>query len=169
MSDWDSTAHVTRFEIARVLSYLPALEAMRRSADDAPPTRRGMDAVVDPEPEVVKRFRQDLYDSGLILYDFDWIQWEREHRVCSDVDAISRADLETLRKVLTAHVRADRYFAGHLADVCQRGIIPAAVRRMAAVTRRAVSLARREAKRSQHRHRTLRLLDGDSSAPARAG
>ena len=170
MSDWDSTAHVTRFEIARVLSYLPALEAMRTSSDDAPSSGRRMDTAVDPEPEVVKRFRQDLYDSGLILYDFDWIQWEREHRVRSDLEAIARADIETLRKVLTAHVRADRYFAGHLTDVCQKGIIPAAVRRMAAVSRRAASLAARRQRQSQSRRsRVIPLFGPDGSTSAQAG
>jgi len=96
----------------------------------------------EDEPEVVARLRQAIADSGLVLYDFDWIAWEKEVRVCWDIVAVAGSDLPTLRRVLTAHVRADRYFGGHLEAACRHGVISALLRRLGAIARQVESETR---------------------------
>ena len=44
--------------------------------------------------------------------------------------SLETADLTTLRKLLTTHVRADRFSEGHLAGVLQSGHIVAVLRRL---------------------------------------
>jgi O-acetyl-ADP-ribose deacetylase len=47
-----------------------------------------------------------------------------------DPKAIAGADLLTLRKLLTAHVRGDRFTEGHLAAVLEKGHILAILKRL---------------------------------------
>jgi len=69
----------------------------------------------------VLNFVQDLYDNN-IIYSFDWPAWEKEaENLYNDPEALASADLDTLRKLLTVHVRKDRFSEGHLADVIRDG------------------------------------------------
>ncbi len=69
----------------------------------------------------VLNFVQDLYDNN-IIYSFDWPAWQEEaERLHNDPEALASADLETLRKLLTVHVRKDRFSEGHLAAVIRDG------------------------------------------------
>lgn len=62
---------------------------------------------------------------------FDWTSWSDEaRRYQAHPDALARADLLTLCKLLTTHVRADRFNEGHLATVLESGHITAILRRL---------------------------------------
>lgn len=66
-----------------------------------------------------------------ILVPFDWMSWKEEaQRYRSQPGTLQEADLLTLRKLLTAHVRADRFTEGHLASVLESGHITAILRRL---------------------------------------
>ena len=75
-------------------------------------------------------FIQALYQQS-IIFPFDWRSWSDEaKRYQSDPDALETSDLLTLRKLLTTHVRADRFVEGHLAGLFQGGYVTAILRRL---------------------------------------
>jgi protein-tyrosine phosphatase len=79
-------------------------------------------------PEV-DDFIQTLYRQEVVV-PFDWTSWQEEaRRYQSDPDALEAADLLTLRKLLTTHLRADRFVEGHLASALESGHITAILRR----------------------------------------
>ena len=78
----------------------------------------------------VMDFCQALYDQQ-IVFSFDWPSWQDEaQRLYSDPAALERADLLTLRKLLTTHVRKDRFAEGHLAEMFECGHVTAILRRL---------------------------------------
>jgi hypothetical protein len=63
---------------------------------------------------------------------FDWGEWQpRAHALYRDPQALGRARLSTLRRLLTLHVRKDRFCEGHLAAMLAEGHIQAILRRIA--------------------------------------
>jgi hypothetical protein len=75
-------------------------------------------------------FVQALYDEG-IVYPFDWKSWQGEaEKYVSDPEALKEADLLVLRKLLTTHVRKDRFVEVHLASMLASGHITAILRRL---------------------------------------
>jgi len=66
-----------------------------------------------------------------VLVPFDWPSWQEEaQRYRSDPEALAGANLLTLRRLLTTHVRADRFVEGHLASVLESGHITAILCRL---------------------------------------
>ena len=66
-----------------------------------------------------------------IIFSFDWPSWQEEAvQYVSEPRAVERADLLTLRKLLTIHVRKDRFVEGHLAHMLEDGHITALLRRL---------------------------------------
>lgn len=60
------------------------------------------------------------------------MSWDEEaHIRVDDPDAVRSADLLTCRKLLTTHVRANRFSEGHLAGVIKSGHIAAVLLRAA--------------------------------------
>jgi hypothetical protein len=75
-------------------------------------------------------FVQALY-SQQIVFSFDWPSWQEEaKRFVADPEALKTADLLTLRKLLTTHVRKDRFVEGHMASMLECGHIAAILRRL---------------------------------------
>ena len=75
-------------------------------------------------------FVQALYDQQ-VVFSFDWRSWQREaERFVSDPEALDTANLLTLRKLLTTHVRKDRFVEGHLAGMLECGHVTAILRRL---------------------------------------
>lgn len=68
------------------------------------------------------RFVKALYDHKFILTSFVWTKWQNEaERYVTDPTAIESADLETICRLLTTHVRKDRFCEGHLAEMFDCG------------------------------------------------
>ena len=74
-------------------------------------------------------FIHALYENDIII-QFSWMQWEEGRRYLVEPASIQEADLLTLRKLLTANVRRDRFCEGHLAGVLENGHIVAILRRL---------------------------------------
>jgi hypothetical protein len=75
-------------------------------------------------------FVQTLYGQQ-VVFSFDWRNWQQEaERFVADPEALGTADLLTLRKLLTTHVRRDRFVEGHLASMLECGHITAILRRL---------------------------------------
>jgi len=70
------------------------------------------------------------HDSNLV-YPFNWQAWPEEAaRYCNDPTLLSSADLSTIRKLLTVHVRKDRFCGGHLAAMVEEGHLIAILYRL---------------------------------------
>jgi O-acetyl-ADP-ribose deacetylase len=84
---------------------------------------------VEYAPEVM-RFRSALGSAGFI-HPYDWMAWQEEaSRYLNESELIKSADLETLRKLFTLHVRRDRFVEGHFAEMIDQGHIRALLHRL---------------------------------------
>ncbi|MCM3781515.1 DUF6508 domain-containing protein [Neobacillus mesonae] len=79
------------------------------------------------ESEEVLQFRKELDQTGFLVV-FDWSEWiqanERFRDIKNDIhDEIKRADLNTLRKLMTSYIRGDRFNEGLFIQVILQGHI----------------------------------------------
>ena len=80
--------------------------------------------------EQAQEFIAALYQNGWIA-DFDWPSWQDQAiQYVESPERIASADLETIRKLLTTHVRKDRFCEGHLAAMFENGHLTALLRRL---------------------------------------
>jgi len=70
-----------------------------------------------------------------ITFPFDWPSWQQEeaNRYVDRPETMAQADLLTLRKLLTVHIRADRFVEGHLAHMLENGHVISILRRLQAI------------------------------------
>lgn len=122
---------ITVASLDRVLAYRPVFE---RQSNDLYEVRLDL-SMFDPyvyAPEV-DEFIQLLYRENLVT-DFNWTAWTREaEQFMSDSQRLESADLETIQKLLTTHVRAERFSSGHFAKMIQTGHILAILNRLAGI------------------------------------
>lgn len=87
------------------------------------------------EPDAVRDLLREAHRSGLIT-SFDWPTWMtgRGRELTGHPEAIEGANLEECRRLLVAHVRRDRFVAGHLRSRIADGEVPALLRRAAVLT-----------------------------------
>lgn len=79
-------------------------------------------------------FHKALYDHGWVTPAFDWTGWQRSAQEFVDSpQKVERADAATVLKLLTTHVRADRFCDGHLAAMFESGHVVALLRRLKAI------------------------------------
>jgi hypothetical protein len=68
------------------------------------------------------------------LEPFDWTSWQEEALAYYQApEKLGDADIATIRKLLTLHVRRDRFSEGHLAAMVESGHLAAIVRRLQAI------------------------------------
>ena len=79
------------------------------------------------------RFHRCLYDHNWIV-SFDWPKWQEEaERLFESPEMLECADLETIRKLLTLHVRKERFCEGHLLGMFETGHLTKLLRRLHAI------------------------------------
>ncbi len=79
-------------------------------------------------------FKRACYANGWVDFTFNWTEWGTDaRRYMDDAGAIATIDVDTARRLITAHLRADRFNEGHLASVIESGHIAAILRRLAAI------------------------------------
>lgn len=87
------------------------------------------------ESEDVIRFVEEVYENNLFV-QFDWSSWQEEaEKYFESPEGLSSANLDTIRKLLTTHVRKDRFCEGHLAAMFESGHIVAILRRLQDIRR----------------------------------
>ena len=115
--------------IGAILRFLPVLES---------PGFRFGEVVAQPgqfpyarmAPEV-DALIQALYDNGWVE-PFDWSEFQDEAiGFFENPLRLESVDLETIRKLLTLHVRKDRFCEGHFLEMLEKGHIQAILRRLA--------------------------------------
>ena len=82
----------------------------------------------------VHNFLEALYENNFIQ-PFNWSNWDEGKQLIDNSDLLDNASLQTLRKLLTTHVRADRFSEGHFAYMIETGHIVRILRRMAEIHR----------------------------------
>jgi hypothetical protein len=126
-------------DISAVTRFLPLLEApgfsagklaggevVGRNAEGAPIRQMPYFVYAPALQELV----QELYDGGWIQ-DFDWPSWQGEaERYYEHPELVGRARFRTLVRLLTTHVRKDRFCEGHLAAMVEGGHVAAILRRL---------------------------------------
>lgn len=87
------------------------------------------------ESSEVSEFRNELSDSNFLMV-FDWVQWLSENNVFKDINnnlnssEIMKADLETLRKLMTSYIRGDRFNEGLFIHVILKGHVTRIILRL---------------------------------------
>ncbi len=78
----------------------------------------------------VDEFVQSLYQHKFIVI-FDWSSWQDEAiEYYNNPERLSNADLPKIRRILTLHVRKERFCEGHLEEMFESGHIVAVLRRL---------------------------------------
>ncbi len=74
---------------------------------------------------------QYLYNSGFVLDDFDWMAWSDEALSYEEQrEKLQQADAETIQKIITTHMRADRFNEGHYDSIIENGFLADVVQRL---------------------------------------
>ena len=77
----------------------------------------------------VSEFIEVLHSTNFII-SFNWSKWDEGKKIISDVKLIKVVDLLTLRKLITAIVRNDRFCEGTLLNAIEDGIIQIVLKRL---------------------------------------
>lgn len=112
--------------IRKILEFLPQFQGKSFKAGQWHPSGK-IDKNTSSFPyfeysDLASKFIQTLYDEGFI-YPFDWSNWSYGIKLSQNHNLIQKANLLTLRKLITAHVKQDRFCDGHLASVFQSGLV----------------------------------------------
>jgi hypothetical protein len=120
----------TSKQIDAILPFLDAFERMGFRCGEWP---------VAPETSVIPHFEhsdpveafiQALYDNRWFT-SFHWTKGqEKAAQYVDSPDLLASADAERIRKLLTTHVRKDRFCEGHLASMFENGHIVALLQRL---------------------------------------
>ncbi|WP_347239421.1 O-acetyl-ADP-ribose deacetylase [Phormidium sp. FACHB-1136] len=122
---------ITPDGLDRILAFMPMFERPPSSLYEVRPDLSMMDPYIY-SPEFTQ-FIQALYRENLVI-DFNWVAWKDEaNRYFENPTELESADLETLQKLITTHVRADRFNSGHLAQMVENGQILAILKRLAMI------------------------------------
>lgn len=71
--------------------------------------------------DTVTRFVKALHTNGWVV-PFDWISWkDTAAQLVNSPALLASADEGTLRKLITTHIRQDRFCEGHLAAMFENG------------------------------------------------
>jgi ADP-ribosyl-[dinitrogen reductase] hydrolase len=123
--------------IARLVSFLPELTPTGDGRlKDSPEADAGRGFLESPPlPKAAVEFMQACYDEGFVQ-SFDWMAWgnTRPPELRSDA-TLEDADLRTIVKLLTFHMRADRFDVGHLHEALSQGAIEKILRRLSEIFR----------------------------------
>jgi ADP-ribosyl-[dinitrogen reductase] hydrolase len=126
-SFWHSDPPLTLNNIQAVLKFLPVFEQI----DFSPGEWIGGEGHLPyfEYANVILDFLRTLGENGFIQ-PFNWPQWGEGEQLVDNPRLLSKASLQTLRKLLTAHVRADRFSEGHLAAMFESGHITMILKRI---------------------------------------
>ena len=124
---------ITAESIDKVLKFLPVFEKKGYSFSkwEGGKTENGISSFpFCSYNKEVSVFQHILYEEGFIV-DFDWPNWQEEaERYYQQPKLLDQADLETICRLLTTHVRKDRFCEGHLACMLRDGHIAAILHRL---------------------------------------
>lgn len=121
-----------RGQIDALLPFLPLLES-RQAGEWRGGEKRPDGVITMPYFEYsdgMLAFMRACGGNGWIEV-FEWPAWvEEARRFHDDPATLAAADVPTIRKLLTLHIRNDRFSEGHLAAMVEDGHLAAVLRRL---------------------------------------
>lgn len=87
--------------------------------------------------ETVDRFVEDMYRVGMV-HNFDWMRWRSTPRgmaLLAEPSFVAGATADELSSLLTAVIRGERFGEGEIEAAFERGVVQAAARRAAELSR----------------------------------
>lgn len=109
-------------QIEVVLRYLPTFQKPDADLFKTHPGREEGNQITLPWVESsgeMDRFMHNLFENDFIQ-PFDWGEWQSEAvRYVQTPAWLEQADLETLVKLLTLHIRKERFAEGHFAEMVE--------------------------------------------------
>jgi hypothetical protein len=121
---------VSRLDVEAIILFLPRLEELIPSRIwNKEPGISIQDSTATIERgeycPVIKEFQQSLYRRGFVR-DFDWQAWQpKAVRLSKDPNLLKKARMTTCIKLLTFHIRRERFYDGHLGEMLTSGHITA--------------------------------------------
>lgn len=115
-----------------LLSLIPELESFKGSFGEHEFIKEGNTLHMGPfvYSPLLGSIVSSIREAGL-YFPFDWTSWQDEaERICHEPGELEKADLETIRKLLTLHIRKERFCEGHLAEICESGLMLSTLRRL---------------------------------------
>jgi hypothetical protein len=124
----DSENTLSLEQIDTILAFLPIFEH-----EDFAPSKIAAPLGVFPHyvlADELSHFQEALYENGFV-FSFDWSSWQDEAlRYFNEPELLHIANIQVLRKLLTLHVRKDRFSDGHLSEMVKCGHITFILRRL---------------------------------------
>ncbi|MDO8869643.1 MAG: DUF6508 domain-containing protein [Methanobacteriaceae archaeon] len=100
--------------IDAILEYIPYFESLKKECYKIDPDKSLMDPYFYSEK--TSEFINALYENNFIQA-LDW----SEFNTLESVENIEHTDIDTLVKILTAYIRADRFSSGSVANFIKEG------------------------------------------------
>ena len=130
-------AEPTRTAMDTLLTCLPDFENPSfESGSWHQPCERGQESTTLPSyqfDEILESFVSACHKHGWIT-SAAWPAWQKSaERLMGDKTALAVADAQTIRKLITFHIRKERFREGHLAAMFQVGHIVSLLRRLAEI------------------------------------
>jgi hypothetical protein len=127
---------ITPHDVDAVLQYLSYFANPNNKFYEIDESPLNMPNILNIEPyiysEKVSEFIRTLYRCNFIQ-EFDWISSDECEKYQKDPHLIGDINLETIIKLLTTHVRADRFVSGHLVSVIDNGHLLKILQRLAEI------------------------------------
>ena len=130
-----TTAKISKAGIDRILAFIPFFERSDSYFGKAPEledTQDGGFSISDPVySKTAWSFVEACYEESFVQ-PFNWIRWGGRHQDDLRSDSyIGKANLLTIIRMLTTHIRADRFVSvGHLLSVMEDGTILKILKRL---------------------------------------
>ncbi|BCL36551.1 O-acetyl-ADP-ribose deacetylase [Nostoc sp. MS1] len=107
-----------------------------------------------------KRFIDAIYAENFII-PFDWISWQQEaNRFEANPELINLADISTIQKLFTSHVRQERFCSGRLAQLINNGHFLTILQRLQAI-RADFILENTEKSQPKNIMQRIKIIQGD--------
>lgn len=126
----ENTPLPSREQIDAILKFRPMFSPSEAKHLRFPPRKPGQFPFTDMSEEAWA-FYQALYKEGFVV-GFDCGKWQDDAKsYVTNPARLGNADLLTIRRLLTLHVRKERFCDGHFAKMIDNGHIPLVLRRLA--------------------------------------
>lgn len=116
-------------QLAALLEFIPVLEDPAFCPGGVVPMDE--DEMMEEEfSRLVSRLMDACYKNGFVV-KFKWEEWETEAiGYLKDPGLLKDADLAIIRRLLTWHIRQNRFLKGHFANMIARGLVLAILKRL---------------------------------------
>lgn len=123
-------------DLAAIAGMLPELQAIETRPVEWSGGERGADGSIQMPyatyAPAAERLMRAIYEHKLIV-EFDWPSWQEEGQRFLDPEVASTASVEDIRRLLTLHVRQERFVEGHFATMIANGHIILLLKRLGAL------------------------------------